>query len=1707
MWNQKLKSLLQHFLQSKDPTEIENFFVEQTQSLIDPDATQALSSRDIYEGTENSFSMEQLQSMNFNLPSQDTPTVELGTDRYRAVSKLGQGGMATVWQMQDNQLLRTVALKQLRKEKSESNYEQENFVVEAQITAQLQHPGIVPIHDLQQDADGNIYFTMREIQGQTLEDIISAVHRISDTRWKTTHSGWNLRRLIDALENICQTVSYANTRGVIHQDLKPANIMVGDFGEVLVVDWGVARVRSLYHSNPNWVRIKASHAFVEHKKVAISGTPRYMAPEQIHGDPEKIDGRADVYALGVILYYILTKEKPFEGTMPEILRIKKTNSASILDFFQEVPEALAVPQELIDICEKAMAFNPADRFSDAKEMQLAIQSWLDGARQEEEARQIIREIDRLQQEINRVQQMVNQLTPSLNIPSIHDSSLSDDWWTQWCQRQEFLEQIDTLRDAIYQKAQGAILYAPHLPEIYDRLIALEYQDYLDALLEGNHKSISKTERRLNAYLHRIPAHEQAHWQNIRAVDLASLQAQKSHGVNIERRTEKEHLLEALQQHRWMSIVGLAGVGKTHLAWQVATEWCKSAGWDVVFCDVTDCITPASLLQRLTQSLGVQQTGSDPFDLTISILNRTHPKFQSQADSSILIIDNAESLNPKAVQILGTILERCPKLRLLSTTRRHFDHPKEQTFTLHAMSLLNGIDLFAQHCKQQLPSWSLTEQNRNQVFTIVNTLDRIPLAIELAGARIAEFSLIQIVTRLEERFALLRSNSAEQPTLQMALSWSCTSLSELEKQVLYQLSVIPARFTLPLGEAIVDLPKGNSLSDVLDVLTQHSLINREYLHGVTSYTMLKSIRDYASTQAEDLLIQATHHRMGTHLAHLIQSKQTKDLDKQLIRSGSKHGAPQDAVSCCAFLLADIKQFGPMITGLEIASDFLARTDLTQKQRRVIILHQIDLLQDSGQVEETLATLQAISKTLPSLQMHVATQPLNAIRSPFRTPLTTIPTTPDNALEAQYAKEIQRHQWEHALETAKQRYAIADSPDAQCALLQECIVDFSSGGQLRQALGLAEHLEELLLIQERERLPLLIDIAVLHTRLGNREQAIERYHLALDLAELEDATESQARIIGNLGLLYQADGNYELAIRQYERARNIFETLEQPEKISALNGNLGTIYHERGDIPQAMTHFNQAIDLAISCNNAINQGVFLGNRAMCAIDIKDYQQAQLDLEQAIEICDRHLEFAAGAFRGELALVYMKQGQPEQARRLLSKGEPQVQEHKEQYGKFLCRKASVFYAIHDHDQVKEALRRAESLCLELQVRATSSLQHLLNQTQKEIPASVWLTPIEIEERNFVGQVAFKWAKYEILNSRYPQAMHHLSKALHLFELLGDIDMVLQVKQDIAITQFHTGKVKEAISLANETRHQHQLNGNPIAYGTVTNFLGGCHRRLGETAQALAYHRESLEILGQYNHIRQVAALEKAGLCCRIMGNYEEALHYLEQALDMALQNNQRPGTLYCNVGLCHNVMGDEEQALKFYHLGIQELKRVGDRNRASLYLGNIANIYAQQGRYDEAKPMYEEMITISVETGVKANECLARGNYGDMLVKMKDYEEGKRQLEMSIGLGLDTYPIATHVFRTSLANMYSLQQQHDQAVEALELVDAEFLQSDVEEYTKFLCVSGMIYWHANQSEKAHQALQLATVQIQQQQFADNTEAHQKWVALQDLLQSPTE
>jgi hypothetical protein len=244
-----------------------------------------------------------------------------GQARYQVLGEIARGGMGVVLKGRDSDLGRDVAIKVLLPGHADDPALVRRFIEEAQIGGQLQHPGILPIHELGLDADLRPYFSMRLVKGRNLAALL-------EERPVLSH---DLGRFLVVFEQVCQTVAYAHARGVIHRDLKPSNVMVGAFGEVQVVDWGLSKVlrqggageavtrEGTSCDEPRVTTIRTTGGDAGSQSGAIIGTPSYMSPEQARGEIDELDEQADVFALGAILCEILTGQPPYFGSRPQIL--------------------------------------------------------------------------------------------------------------------------------------------------------------------------------------------------------------------------------------------------------------------------------------------------------------------------------------------------------------------------------------------------------------------------------------------------------------------------------------------------------------------------------------------------------------------------------------------------------------------------------------------------------------------------------------------------------------------------------------------------------------------------------------------------------------------------------------------------------------------------------------------------------------------------------------------------------------------------------------------------------------------------------------------------------------------------------------------------------------------------------------------------------------------------------------------------------------------------------------------------------------------------------------------------------------------------------------------------------------------------------------------------------------------------------------------
>ncbi|HEX7695758.1 MAG TPA: serine/threonine-protein kinase [Candidatus Acidoferrum sp.] len=285
----------------------------------------------------------------------DTP--DLAGTRYRLLGRVARGGMGVVYAAEDGKLQRRVALKVLDVPGTDGDLAN-RLIREARVLAALEHPGIVPVHDVGTLADGRVFYTMKFVEGNRLDKYIESVASFPD----------RLRIFL----RICDAVAFAHARGVLHRDLKPANIMVGPFGEVLVMDWGLAKILRAEVSSgareadpqatvfekpePTNIAGDATEISVATGHGTVMGTPGYMSPEQARGDVEHLDARSDIYGLGALLRFLLTGQ-------PQIA---------------SVPGGRRLDRSLAAICAKSTAAVPAERYPSVQEMALDVSRYLDG---------------------------------------------------------------------------------------------------------------------------------------------------------------------------------------------------------------------------------------------------------------------------------------------------------------------------------------------------------------------------------------------------------------------------------------------------------------------------------------------------------------------------------------------------------------------------------------------------------------------------------------------------------------------------------------------------------------------------------------------------------------------------------------------------------------------------------------------------------------------------------------------------------------------------------------------------------------------------------------------------------------------------------------------------------------------------------------------------------------------------------------------------------------------------------------------------------------------------------------------------------------------------------------------------------------------------------------------------------------------------------
>ncbi|MCB9766418.1 MAG: serine/threonine protein kinase, partial [Alphaproteobacteria bacterium] len=384
-------------------------------------------------------------------PPQATPTPDAPAlpERYEDLGLLGRGGMGEVRRVFDRKLRRALAMKLTRWTRT-SPSARARFLREARLTAVLQHPGIVPVHDAGTLDDGRLWYTMPVITGETFGDRIAAHHA----------GTVGLHRLVSALEQASRAVAFAHSQGVVHRDIKPENLMIGAFGDVRVLDWGLAR----------WLEAPEDLAALEPEVAEgtragqILGTPRYMAPEQAAGQIDAHGPRTDVFALGAVLHHLLTGRPPYPGDAQQALQ-------AALEGPPPPPDG---PEGLVALCVRAMARDPADRPADAGAFADGLAAWLDGSQRRRRALDAVAEADTLSAEPARLRAEADALDARAEVllaeVAAHEPAAAKrPAWRLQDQAKALRSRARTCETRALQALRAALNHDPELDEAHRRL--------------------------------------------------------------------------------------------------------------------------------------------------------------------------------------------------------------------------------------------------------------------------------------------------------------------------------------------------------------------------------------------------------------------------------------------------------------------------------------------------------------------------------------------------------------------------------------------------------------------------------------------------------------------------------------------------------------------------------------------------------------------------------------------------------------------------------------------------------------------------------------------------------------------------------------------------------------------------------------------------------------------------------------------------------------------------------------------------------------------------------------------------------------------------------------------------------------------------------------------------------------------------------------
>ena len=789
------------------------------------------------------------QSEEFSLQDEDTDydlayqrlQAKDGEFRYTRGSFVAYGGFSHVWRIQDHYLHRTIVSKVLSDTSIESKVQ---FIREAQICAQLQHNGVIPLYDVVEKSNGEIHLLMREIRGNSLYDVIQQLPHQQAT-FDLEEANRALHQIIGQFIQVCQTISYAHARGVAHLDLKPANIMVGFFGETFIIDWGISRPTPPVseHSEID-SPVFFDPELEQNIDFGVIGTPFYMSPEQIEN--QGIDHRADIYALGCILIHILFSRSHLPSGV-NLLLAKREKSFSLIP--KEDKPCFITPQnsiynfqQLLKICQKSTKYEPKKRYQTVRELIQELELWINGEQRRSKARQHLENIQSHSKQINILNHQIE----------VAYTEHGGDLVQRFLDIQKLKHIQEKTSFTLRQEYQKAIFYVVEDIQKIEDFVSMELKTYWDFVRSKDWKIARRIFTQMELYIDLLPQENQVEWKD--KIDrLQNMDDLHVRGTLIPRLEQMVRFQKKMQKYNFILLVGPAGVGKTHFA----KEYCSKRafiGKKHCFVDVQNCFDSTDVALKIQQEIPFES------DRVLSLLEIAEKINERQQD--IIVLDNCEQLSEEAELGIQDFIHTLNDCRVILTSRKKHNLQRVHLYSLASMTPLESIELFVESLSRGTQELRL--EDIKEIFKLAKLVDYHPLSIELIAQHARKIPISELKTYLSEKFLLLRGNISDGTygSLWETLDWSWNLLTDKAQRLLIEL--IEWRGVI----FQVDLLTVHPFLQNLDIL--HALSELEDLHFLSSDTLYEQPTYSISQSIKDFVYQKREEKEYTYLSAFQES---------------------------------------------------------------------------------------------------------------------------------------------------------------------------------------------------------------------------------------------------------------------------------------------------------------------------------------------------------------------------------------------------------------------------------------------------------------------------------------------------------------------------------------------------------------------------------------------------------------------------------------------------------------------------------------------------------------------------------------------------------------------------------------------------------------------------------------------------------------------